>query len=52
MPCHPSYSGSIKDDGLGPPRHKLKTLLENITEAKRAGAVAQVVEHLPSKLKA
>jgi hypothetical protein len=49
---HPSYSGSINrriEVQAGP--SKKQNPVSEITKAKRAGSVAQVVEFLPSKLK-
>jgi hypothetical protein len=43
--CNPSYLGG--GGKREQPRRKLKTLWK--TKAQRAGGMAQVVEHLPSK---
>jgi hypothetical protein len=53
--CNPSYSGGRDQEihGLSQPGQiVLKTLSRKILSQKRAGAVAQVVEHLPSKCEA
>jgi hypothetical protein len=51
--CHPSYGGKQKMGGLQSSLawlQKVRPYLQ-ITRTKRAGDMAQVVEHLPSKCK-
>jgi hypothetical protein len=51
---HPSYSGIInrRIRGPGQPRHKCEALILRTDTTRRAGAMVQVLEHLPDKHKA
>jgi hypothetical protein len=51
--CHPSYVGSLnkKVSIQVSPVITMRPYLKKINKAKRAGSMAQVVEHLPSKWK-
>jgi hypothetical protein len=50
---HPSCAGGInRRSRSGQPGQKRETLLEKISKAKRAGGMAQVLEHLHNKPKA
>jgi hypothetical protein len=52
--CNTSYLGGRDQEDRGSRQNQAKseTLFKNNLKAKRAGGVAQVIEHLPSKLKA
>jgi hypothetical protein len=48
--CHPSYLGGKDQEDRGSPRQIVReTLSQKYPTQNRAGRVAQVVEHLPSK---
>jgi hypothetical protein len=50
--CHASYTGSInRRSVVQRARQRHKILFKEITKGERAGSMAQIVEHLPSKHK-